>query len=143
MRASFLVYPLVCLLLTGCVNMTTNDHVYQIRAGNRSGAAIRFVVVDVDGANNRFGYLGRASGSKTISGVRVRFTDEMAIEWEEDGKVWRVHLTLSQYAKKKDVIESFSFYYAGNNKWRIVAREGIDEESPIVQPETEGSEAMP
>lgn len=46
----------------------------------------------------------------------------------------RAVVNLMPYAKKRNKIKNFTFRYLGNDKWEVIAKAGMNQESPVVWP---------
>lgn len=82
------------------------------------------VTLDPDGRKTDFGFSGTSGNGKTISGYTLSFSDSVSVEWTEDEMVRRSTIDLSPYARKRSQIRSMSFYYLGEDRWEVLARDG-------------------
>jgi hypothetical protein len=88
-----------------------------------------------DATHTSFGFLnsGGTAGATRADGT-VRFSEEFVIEWKELGQVVRASVDLSAYSSKRREIRSMEFFYNGDRKWAVVARDGYRRDSKVVDP---------
>ena len=106
----------------------------QIRIGNHSSVDITDVNIDPDGQPSGFGFLGPSkSKGKIAGGCLVRFWDGFAISWEEKGVAKKALVDIVKYKAKRREIQSLNFFYLGDSRWRVVAQDGLFEDSRVVE----------
>ena len=92
------------------------------------------MTLDPDGRGTGFGFLAEGGKGKTTAGYGLAFAKNLVVEWKEGGKFKRSVLDLSPYADKLQSIQSMSFYYLGDGRWKTVAQDGFDLESNVIEP---------
>lgn len=121
----------------GCRHMPESEsHLCQVVVGNRSDHVLSSVVVDPRGVAIDFGFLGKGSPS-SLAGAgyqRIRFVDDMAIQWQEDDAPREAVVDTKPYERKRDQIKSVAFLYAGNGRWQVIARDDITRDANEVRP---------
>lgn len=120
--------------MLGCRHIQTKERYCQIRMANRASQAIRFVTLDPDGRSTDFGFFDVGGGHATAAACRLSFSDNLTIQWKENGSIKRSSLDLSPYASKGRAIKSMSFYYLGDGQWKVVAQDGDHPDSTIIEP---------
>lgn len=110
-------------IICGCRTSGTRSMLTRVRVLNHSGRDIIFVVVDPDGEASPFGFLAHGKSGATVTGCIIRFSNDFAIQWKEEGKSRKALVDVMSIMEQYDRVQKVTFTYVGEGKW-ITSAEG-------------------